>query len=282
MCPWCRPLRRIYDQRSLAQRHSAQPAGNGDDILARQHVRTQVNVARCYSRLDVRGARRERECRLGDVIFGMSAQAHRKFLAFGPGGCGSDQHAVAAGAMNLLYHQLLEMRQRVFELLALAAHVRRNIRQDRLLTEVKINHVRNVRVDRLVVCNASADRIRQRDLAGPIYGQQSGHAQRRVWSERTRIEKIVIDAAIDDVDPLRTARGAHKDVVVLHKQILPFDQFDTHLLRQKCVLEIGRVVHTGRQKHDGGVVDAKRGHRAKILEQNVRIMRDWRHSVPRK
>ncbi len=62
-----------------------------------------------------------------------------------------------------------------------------------------------------------------------------------------RVEEVVVDAAVDHVDPPRALRRAHEDEVVLDEQVLPLDQLDAHLLRQEGVLEVGAVVHAGRQ-----------------------------------
>ena len=110
--------------------------------------------------------------------------------------------------------------------------------------EVEADHVRHERIDRLVVGDAGADRVGQRHLAGAVGGEQARHAEHRIGAEGERIEEIVVDAAIDHVDALRTARGAHVHRVVLDEEILALDQLDAHLLRQERVLEVRRVVGT--------------------------------------
>ncbi len=54
--------------------------------------------------------------------------------------------------------------------------------------------------------------------------------------------KVVVEAAIDHIDPLRPLRRAHEHRFVLDEQIAALDQFDAHLLGKEGVLEIGAVV----------------------------------------
>ena len=67
-------------------------------------------------------------------------------------------------------------------------------------------------------------------------------------------------------------RRAHEHRVVLHKQIAPFDEFDTHLLREEGVLEIGAVIGAGCQHHHGRIFHIARRDGAQILQQHVRIV----------
>ena len=63
----------------------------------------------------------------------------------------------------------------------------------------------NVGVERLVVGDAGADGVGERDVAGAIGVEQAGDAEVRVAAERQRIEEVVVDAAVDDVDARRPA-----------------------------------------------------------------------------
>ncbi len=144
-----------------------------------------------------------------------------------------DQHAVAAGAVDLLDHQFLEVIEHIGEVLLLAATPGRHVLQDRLLAEIELHDRRHVAVDRLVVGDAGADRVGERDVAGLIGRHQPRHAERRIRPEGERIEEIVVDAAIDHVDALGPLRRAHEDDVVLHEQVAAFDQLDAELVGQE-------------------------------------------------
>ena len=118
-----------------------------------------------------------------------------------------DQHAVAAGAVHLLDHQLFEMVEHVGEVIRLAAAPGRHVLQDRLLAEIELHDRRHVAVDRLVVGDAGADGVGERDVAGLVRRHQARHAERGVGPEGERIEEIVVDAAVDHVDALRPLRS---------------------------------------------------------------------------
>ena len=68
-----------------------------------------------------------------------------------------------------------------------------------------------------------------------------------------RIEEVVVDAAIDDVDALEAVDGLHVDDDAVDDQVAALDQLDAHLLGEKTVLEIGAVVDAGSEQDDLGV-----------------------------
>ena len=132
------------------------------------------------------------------------------------------------------------------------AQVGRHVGQNRVFSQVVVDHVGNVGVDDLVVGHAVARSIRQRHVARAIRFHQSGHAEQRVLAERLRVQEVVVDAAVDDIDPAKTHGGPHVDDAVLHHQVAAFHQRNAHLLRQEAVFEIRGVVHARRQQHHGG------------------------------
>src|SRR4051812_23822047 len=67
------PLRGVYDQGSLPQRHPGQAAGNDRDLLAVQDERPQIEVAPLHGVVAKRGSARKRYDRLGDVVPGILA-----------------------------------------------------------------------------------------------------------------------------------------------------------------------------------------------------------------
>ncbi len=149
---------------------------------------------------------------------------------------------------------------------------RRHVVEDRLFRQVEPDHVRHERIDRLVVGDARADRIGERDAACPVRREQPRHAQHRVGPERERIEEIVVDATVDHVHALRPARRTHVHGVVLDEQIASLDKLDAHLLGEKRVLEVRRVVRAGRQHGDRGALLARRRNRMQVFEQQIRIV----------
>lgn len=60
--------------------------------------------------------RRERKCRLRDITIRLGPNARAEIVALGGGECRADEHAVTAGAMHFLDHQLLEVGEHIFAL----------------------------------------------------------------------------------------------------------------------------------------------------------------------
>ncbi len=222
----------------------------------------------------------QRQRRLGDVAFRLGDQQLAELLDLLLGRRRPDQHAVAAGTVHFLDHQFGQVVEHEFQVLGLAAHIGRHVVQLRFLVEIEADHVWHVGVDRLVVGNAGADGIGQRDVACLVGAQEAWYAESRIGAESQWIEKIVVDAAVDDIDALRPLRRAHVCNLVFDEEIAPFDQFDAHLLSKEGVLEIGAVIGAGRQHDDGRIADALGRHGAQLFQQQVGIMLDRRHLVP--
>ena len=217
-------------------------------------------------------AGRQRERRLRDVFVGMGEDAGPEFIAFCGRRRGADQHPVATRAVHLLDDDLVEALEHVVPVLGTMKPPGRHVVQDRLLTQVELDHVGDVGIDRLVVGDAGADRIGERHASGAIGGEQAGHAKHRVGTKRARIEKIVVHPAVDHVDPLRSLRRAHVHRVALHEEVDALDELDTHLLGEERVFVIGRVVGTRRQHGDRRRLFARGRQRVEVLEQEIGVV----------
>ena len=110
-------LRRVHDQRPLAQRHAGEAARHEIHGASRQHVRTQIDVARSDAGRDERRAGRQRQRRLRDVLVRTREDPPPELLALGCRRGRPDQHAVAARAMDLLDDELVQMVEHVVALL---------------------------------------------------------------------------------------------------------------------------------------------------------------------
>ena len=102
------------------------------------------------------------------------------------------------------------------------------------------------------------------------------------WRKQSGIEEVVVHAAIDYVDALQASGGPHVDDVVVHQEIAAFDEFDSHLLGKKCVLEIRGVENSGRQQDDLRFVPRPRtgrGERPQRGQQCLRVVIDRAYSV---
>src|SRR6185312_14021367 len=91
-------------------------------------------------------------------------------------------------------------------------------------------------------------------LAGAVGCEEPGYAERRVGPESARVEVVIVDAPVKHMNSLCAAGGPHVNRIVLDDEVLPLDQFDAHLLRQKSMLEIRRVVGPGRKHRDLGTI----------------------------
>ena len=99
------------------------------------------------------------------------------------------------------------MVEHIAEILALPAAIGRHVLEDRLLAEIEADHRGHVGIDRLVVGDAGADRVRERDIAGAIGVEEAGRAEDRIRPEGQGIDEIVVDPAIDDIDALQALRS---------------------------------------------------------------------------
>ncbi len=173
--------------------------------------------------------------------------------------------------MDLLDHQLLEVLEHVGEVVGLAAAPGRHVLEDRLLAEEEFHDLRHVAVDRLVVGDAGADGVGKREVAGLVDRHQAGHAERGIRAERERVEEVVVDAPVDDVDPLEPLGGAHVGDLALDHDVAAFDELDAELVGEERVLVIGRVVDAGREQHHGRV--GGRGARRDRLQGRQQLVR---------
>ena len=235
-------------------------------------------MARCDARFDIGWAGRQSQCRLCDVVRRIGEHAFFERRDFRLGRRGAHQHAVAARAVHFLDHQLRHVADDVIQFVWLAAHEGRDVGDQGLFAEIKADHVRHVRVDGLVVRDAGADCVADRHVTRAIGAKQAFRTKRGVLAESLGIKEVVIHTAVYDIDASRALCRAHEHDVVFYKQVHAFDEFDTHLLGEKGMLEVGRVVHAGCEHNDIGLTHIRGGGCgvAQRVEQQVRVVRDRR------
>jgi len=193
---------------------------------------------------DRHGGKRKR--RLGDIVRRLSLELGGKGRTLLPG-CGrADQHAVAAGAVHLLDDQFLEMLQHVFQAVGLGAAPGRHVFEKRLAAGVELDDFRHVGIDRLVVGNSGARRIGDRDVAGTVDIHDARNAERGIRPEGQRIEEIVVDAAVEHVDRLVAAGGAHLHLSVDDPEVRTLDELDAHHVGEEGMFIIGGIVDARR------------------------------------
>ena len=201
---------------------------------------------------------------LGDEAAGVGPDAVRIGCDLRLRGLGADEHAVAAGAMHLLGHQLAEVLQHIGQPLLGAALPGGDVGQDGFLAEVEADHLRDVDIDRLVIGDAGAGRGAEGDATGAVGVEEARHTQQAVRSEGQGIQVVVIDAAVDDVHHLGARRGLLPDPAILHEEVHGLHQLDTHEVRQEAVLVVGGVERARRQQDHHRVPRA--GRRGNFLE----------------
>src|SRR6476660_8475988 len=111
----------------------------------------------------------------------------------------TDHHAIAATLVHRLHHELVEVVQYVPQVVTPHRQIGRHVAQDGLLAQVVADDLGHERVDGFVVRHSGADRVGQAHPPQSIAGKQSGHAEHRVRTKGKRVEKVVVDAAVDDV-----------------------------------------------------------------------------------
>ena len=149
--------------------------------------------------------------------------------------------------------------------------------QNRLLVEVVANHVGHVAVHGFVVGHAVAHGIHNGHVALAVGPVQARHAERAIGPEYQRVDVLVVDAAVNHVDPLQAARGFHVHEVVVHDEVAAFDQPDAHEPGQGAVLKISRVVDARRKQHHGGLAGLPAAQRQQVAKQQIGVVFHRQH-----
>ena len=149
-----------------------------------------------------------------------------------------------------------------------------HVLEDWFFAEIEANHFRHIWVKGFVVGHTSTHCVRQRHPTSAVGVHQAGHAEHGVRSERERINEVVIDTPINDIDFLRPLRGAHENGVVLNKQVDALNQLYPHLLCEERMFKVSRVEVSRRHQDDSRVVDTNGCGVAQGLEKHVWIVID--------
>ncbi len=264
---------------SLGKRHTGQTSREHPDVVAVvDREGTQVGVPRAHPVFDEGRDGREHDHRLRDPAARVGEKALAEGVELRGRGVGTHDEPLAAGAVDRLDDELGETVEHLFEGARVFEPPGVDVLQDRLLGEVVPDQVGDVRVEQLVVGDAVAHGVGDRDVAQARGEHESGCAEHRVGAELQRVEEVVVDAAVDDVDALRSARGAHEDLAAHAQQVAPLDELDAHEAREQRVLEVRRVVDTRGEHDDVRVVDPGRGRGPQGGEQLVRVVADGAHA----
>ena len=162
------------------------------------------------------------------------------------------------------------------------AEVGLHVLQHGLFRQVVADDVRDIGIQRLVVGDAGAKRVRQCDVPRAVGVEQAGDSQHAVGAKAHGIDEIIIDAAVDHIHTAQAAGCAHVDDVVVRDQIAAFDQLDAHLPREVGVLVVRGVEDAGRQQDDIRLWPAFGCERPQCAQQQLRVLLDGTHVVPAK
>ncbi len=185
------------------------------------------------------------------------------------GGVGPEHDAVAARPLDRLDHQLVDPIEHFLTFVLEPTTERVDVGQQRLLAEVVLDDRRHVGVDQLVVADSVADRAGDHHVACAGGVEQPRHPEHRVRAELHRIEEVVVDAPVDDVDLTLPFGGAHVDLVVPAEEVTALNQLDPHLPGEKRVLEVRGVVDA-RSEHDDRRIGLVGGGRLAQRAQQMR------------
>ena len=174
------PCEELTTSEPFTQRNARQAAGRDVGLWPAEDEWTQIDMTRLDAVADESRHGGQRYHRLRDEIARRGLQLRGELIALALARRRPHEHSVAAGAVDGLDHQRIQMMQEHARAVRARAAPRRNVREYRILVEIVANHVRHVGVHELVVRDAGTGSISQRHVAFRPGAHQSGHAERRV------------------------------------------------------------------------------------------------------
>ena len=181
--------------------------------------------------------------------------------------------------MHLLDHQFGQVREHVLQILFFAQHPRVHIADDGRGSQVKADHLGHIGVDGFIVRHAGADGIGDGNASGAIGCEQPRNSQHGIGPKHQRVQEIIVDTPVDDIDPLRALGGAHEHRLVAHEQILPFHRRCPSAAPGRRVRSSVRCKLRGQQHQWIG--DA-RGAMPQAIQEHIGVMIDRCDAMPEK
>src|SRR5438477_13012918 len=96
----------------------------------------------------------------------------------------TDEHAIPAGLIRSLNDELVQVLDHMLAFGIVRTDIGWDVGENRVLPEVVLDNLWDVRVNDLIVCNARPRSVCKRDAAGPIDLHNARHAEHRVGAER--------------------------------------------------------------------------------------------------
>src|SRR5208337_339942 len=145
---------------------------------------------------------RQAHNRLSDVVARIFFDSGPEFFDLVATGLRSHQHSVATALVRGFDDKLRKILQDIFAIRFEVREVGFDVCQDWILIEVVPDHFRHEVIGHLIVCNAGTDRICQADIAAAVSVDETGYTEHGIGSEDMRVEKIVVDSAVNHIDLL--------------------------------------------------------------------------------
>src|SRR5258706_14936241 len=129
----------------------------------------------------------------------------------------------------------------------IAAYESLYIVENRIFAKKITDNLGHVSVKGLVVGHACAECICEADVSGAVSAEETRDAERRIRAKCERIDKVIINAAVDHIHAAQSPGGAHIHDVVVNGQIAALHQLDSHLTGKKRVLEVRGIEDARRE-----------------------------------
>ena len=189
---------------------------------------------------------------------GIGLDLERQLVELHARGCRTDDQSFAARAVDPFEDEIVSPGQRVLAAGVVDQVHGLDVLQDRVLAQVVPDHRGHVGVDELVVGHPVAHRVGDGHPAGAGGVHDAGASHERLGSELQRIEVLVVDSTVDDMDRYLALGRPQEDVGAVTDEVPPFDQVDAHEAGQEGMLVERGVVDPWRQHHDGRVLHRRR------------------------
>lgn len=190
---------------------------------------------------------------------------------------GPDDDAHAARAVHRLHDQLVDLVKDRLQLPWLVGTVGLHVGENRFLGEVVADEVGDVGVEELVVGDPVADRVRECDVPGLGGVHDARAADHRVGAEVQRVEEVVVEPPVYDMDGHLAARGPHPHPVVAAGEVVPHHQLHAHQPGEQGVFEVGGVSRPRGEDHDPGILRARGRGGPQSGQQSPRVPVDGDH-----
>ena len=220
----------VHDHLPLLERDTGQATGHDPHFLTViDDEGSQVDVTGLHAL--VRRHRRhggQLHQRLGDPATRIGQQLRLRLSELLLRAHRPHDDAFAAGAVNRLDDQLVHPVEDLLPGLGFLETPGVDVGDQRLLVEVVTDEIRYVGVDQLVVGHSVADRVGDGDGAVGLGGKQTGDAEQGVRPELHRVDELVVDTTVDDMDLFEPPGGAQEDDTVADHEVAPLHQRYTH------------------------------------------------------